>query len=445
MKNKKEDEEYSRSVLISNAQLALFKIPPEKWGMLSISPYTYPLVDGKEPVQAMRTRTDEREFIFYRCKNDDAYKVDVYQRYQLESVRELYKKESKLKRKPSRKAHLEALEKVLQSESAIINELFPEGSMFFSRDLTDDLAMVKEMHVVPDAPTEDDNLDAIAAAPMFEYRRHVLFSVGKCMMDDDYTPRDMYALIPMFSFVARKQGDDGERNKIYDLMNWVRAETVISTAEGWASEAIDNGMCGNLEPERRESAPEDPFGFLEDKSGGLPMDSTPVKVVDDYSWGETDEGEFNFTEDQLNGIDEELKMILSSPSPSVWKTVIPGDDNFKELKGLDYNIGVVQGGTFYTISAMNDIDGNGDKKMLYVFCTFDSNRKISGKVIEEKDFANYTLCKLRMNIFAAMMLTIAETEKKYRYPTVESRESEGRKRRTSAPKSRRSTRRKKKS
>ena len=393
-------EEPNMSVLFQAVSAALFEIAPDGWNPISVSDWTYPMVPEGHAIQAYLHRDDIADVMLYRMPNEEAFKIDLYQRIQFNKVRDAFKKKTKAAQKL-------ALEKALESELKTAETLFPECVVFFSSDLVEPLKSVKGMKPHPDRPDGDINYDVIAAAPIYLYKKHTFLTISKSMMDEDYTPRDMYVLVPMFSFVAHRMGDDGRPNKVYELIREIYAESIIVNADGWAESAIENGMCGSsVKREKDEEEIEDWMEEDEEKKTevkGMAMDTTPVKLGDKCHWGEQDNGDVLFTKEQMEDIDYDFKSILKLTPAKKWGILLPNKKNFSELLGLDYSIGYQSGNATYAISMMKDYDGS----RFYVFSTFVDGKKTGGKLFYEKDFANYTLCKYRMNIVMQMMLTTA--------------------------------------
>lgn len=389
------------SVLFQAVSAALFEIAPDGWNPVSVSDWTYPMVPEGKSIQAYIHRDEVADVMLYRVPEDDSFKIDLYQRIQFNKVRNVFKK--KAKTKTARKL---ALEKALEDDLKTAEKMFPECVVFFSGDMIEDLKSVKGMKPHPDRPEGKINYDVIAAAPIYLYKKHTFLTISKTMMDEDYTPKDMYVLVPLFSFVAHRTGDDGKPNKVYELIREIYAEAIIVNAEGWAESAMDNGMCGaSVKRENEEDEIED---WMEDDGGkpevkGMAMDTTPVKLGDNCHWGEQDNGDVLFTKEQMEDIDFDFKSVLKFTPAKKWGILMPNKKNFSELLGLDYNIAYQSGNSTYAISMMKDYDGS----RFYVFSTFVDGKKTGGKLFYEKDFANYTLCKYRMNIVMQMMLTTA--------------------------------------
>ena len=391
------------SVLFQAVSAALFEIAPDGWNPISVSDWTYPMAPEGKTTQAYVHRDEVADVMLYRVPDEDCFKIDLYQRLQFNNVRNVFKK--KYRTKTAKKL---ALEKAFEEDLNVAEKLFPGCVVFFSRDLMDDLKGIKGMKPHPDRPDEEINYDVIAAAPIYLYKRHTLLTISKTMMDEDYTPKDMYVLVPRFSFVAHRMGDDGKPNKVYELIREIYAEAIIVNAEGWAESAIENGMCGaSMKKENgREEGIEDWMEEEEAKQTevkGIAMDTTPVKIGDSMHWGEQENGDVLFTKEQMEEIDFDFKSVLRLTPAKKWGILIPNKNNFPELLGLDYSIGYQSGNTTYAISMMKDYDGS----RFYVFTTFVNGKKTGGNVFYEKDFANYTLCKYRMNIVMQMMITTA--------------------------------------
>ena len=136
------------------------------------------------------------------------------------------------------------------------------------------------------------------------------------------------------------------------------------------------------------------------------MDTTPVKMGDELHWGEQENGDILFTKDQMNGIEEDLKGVLIMTPPKKWGILMPSDQHYKELKGLDYSIAYQSFGTTYTISMMRDYDN----PPFYVFSVFENEKKLYGKIFSEKDFANYTLCRYRLDVVMDMIISELKTK-----------------------------------
>ena len=391
------------SVLFQAVSAALFEIAPDEWNPISVSDWTYPMVPEGKNIQAYLHRDEVADVMLYRVPEEQAFKIDMYQRIQFNKVRDVFKK--KIKAKAARKL---ALEKALDEELKAAEKLFPGCVVFFSGDMIEDLKCVTGMKPHPDRPEEEINYNIIAAAPVYLYKKHTFLAISRTMMDEDYTPKDMYVLVPLFSFVAHRATEDGKPNKIYELIREIYAESIIVNAEGWAEAAIENGMCGSsVKKEQEEDEIEDWMEEEDEKKTevkGMAMDTTPVKLGDKCHWGEQANGDVLFTKEQMEDIDYDFKAVLKLTPPKKWGILLPDKKHYSELLGLDYNIGYQSGNTTYAISMMKDYDGS----RFYVFTTFIDGKKIGGKLFYETDFANYTLCKYRMNVVMQMMLTTAK-------------------------------------
>ena len=97
--------------------------------------------------------------------------------------------------------------------------------------MIDDIGNVPGVKRRNDAPDEID-FKVIAAAPMYNIGRNVIIAISKTMMDQDYTPYDMYVLVPMFSFAAPKIMNDGTENKMYHIIKRIYAESIILGSAG---------------------------------------------------------------------------------------------------------------------------------------------------------------------------------------------------------------------
>lgn len=380
---------------------SLFQISPDGWNPVSVSSWTYPMVPDGEGIQAYAHRGEVVDVMLYRLPGKEAFKIDLYTRIPFEKVRDVFKR---TKRKKTKAKIAEELKEAVDSGLEAADKLFPGCVVFFSADLLPELNRVKGMKPHPDGPDGEIDTNIIAAAPIFLYKKHTFILVSRTMMDEDYTPRDMYVLIPMFSFVANRTADDGRPNKVYELIREIYAEAIIVNSEGWAEEAIENGMCGSAVRRDEEDDIEDWMNKREPQEDGkMAMDTTPVKIGDNFHWGEQDNGDILFTKEQMEGIDLDVKSILKMTPPGKWGIILPTKDSFSELLGLDYTIGYRSNHTVYTISMMKDYDGS----RFYVFSTFIDGKKREGRLFYEKDFANYTLCKYRMNIVMQMILSEA--------------------------------------
>ena len=432
------DDEPDVSILYDTVREALFTVAPERWNPITISSWTYPMTPDGQSIQCYEHRKPECDIILYRLSDKDAFRIDMYQRIQFNRVREVYMK--KRKRRLTKKARLEELEEAFKTDYEVANSVFPGCNVFMSYDLVDDLGKLKGMKEHPDAP-EDIDQSLIAAAPKFQYRRSVIITVSKSMMDEDYTPYDMFVLVPMFSFVANKMDDDGEMNKVYEVIKEIYSEAIIVNSENWTDDAIENGMCGSAAKSKPEENKAEDWMDSGERDGdgqhdGNTMDTTPVKLGDPCNWGEQDNGDIIFTKEQVEGIDSDLKLVLKMTEANKWGILVPNKNAYKECLGLDYNIAYQSANTTYTISMMKDYDGS----RFYVFQIFVDGKKIDGKIFEEKDFANYTLCKYRMNIVMQMFLLNKRT--RAMIEASQSRKTEAPKRKT-ASKNTKSSRRKK--
>lgn len=404
MSNKKDIDNFTEMVLYEMVNSALFEISPDEWNPVSVSDCTYPMAPEGKVTQAYLHRGDVADVMLYRTDDGKSFKIDIYQRMQFDGVRELFKSR---KKNTSKTKFYEALGKVVDSELKEAAKRFPGCVVFFSADLLEPIKKIKGMKAHPDRPSEEINPAIIAAAPIYLYKKHTFIVISKTMMDVDYTPNDMYVLVPLFSFVANRKDDNGNPNKMYELIREIYAEAIIVNSEGWADSAIENGMCGSIakmEQEKENDEIEDWMGSNgeeSEKPNGLPMDTTPVKLGDDFHWGEQENGDILFTKEQMEGIDFDFKSIIRMTSARQWGIFIPQKNFFPELLGLDYNIAHESGNSVYVISMMRDYDGG----RFYVFSTFVDGKKTGGKIFYEKDFANYTLCKYRMNTVMQMFLS----------------------------------------
>ena len=428
--NAKKDEKQDPSILFETIREALFSIPPDGWNPITVSCWTYPMVPEEySSIQAYQHRKKECDIMLYRIPDKEAFRLDMYARMQFEDVRKVYIQKGK--KKITKKERIKRLASAFKKNLAMCNVIFPNCNVFMSADLIEDIGNVPGVKKHCDAPNEID-FNLIAAAPVYSIGKNVIIAISKTMMDQDYTPYDMYVLVPMFSFVSNKEAD-GKPNKVYQLIKQMYAESIILNSTGWTDDAIDNGMCASTakkKPDEKEEKLENWSVDEDDEKPGFDqnapnaMDTTPVKIGDELHWGEQENGDILFTKDQMSDIEEDLKLVLRITPPNKWGILMPSDQHYKELKGLDYSIACQNCGTTYAISMMRDYDGS----RFYVFSIFDNEKKVNGKVFYEKDFANYTLCKYRMDVVMDMMISDLKT--KAYLASLKDRKPDGRKRKT---------------
>lgn len=408
----------SNSNAISFAIINLLaEVSPDEWKYITVSNWTYPMVPDGDSIQVFYYRGDDIDLMLYRIPGTDSFKIDFYKRIQFEHFRKAMVKP--LKGKAAQKL---ALEKALNEDLKECDMLPSECPVFFSLDLLDVLKSIKGMRSHPNRPSEDIDYNIIAAAPIYKYKKRTFIAISKIMMDKDYTPNDMYVLVPLLSLKAFRQMENGNPNEIHELLRDLYAETIIANAENWEEEASKQGMCGHVDSEHAKDGTwtdlEDVKRELEkwlnddeasDKVENAPMDTTPVKLGDEGNWGVQQNGDILFTSQQISGIDQELKFVLKYTPPIEWSLISPNKTAFHELVGLDYSVGCQSGKTTYAISLMSDPD-DGD---FFVFSTFVDGKKTEGKIFRKSDFANYMLCNCRMFAVLRMLkflVMFGETE-----------------------------------
>lgn len=247
-----------------------------------------------------------------------------------------------------------------------------------------------------------DLRDGLVMANVGHMGEHQVFRVSGMVCDDpDYRTPELYWLCPLFGASFNKTYKDNgveKNNSVYGMFDDLFFELFTIESTEW----VHNSGIDEIAETDGEVA------VATEQEGDVGYDfviGDRIKVLlkDDASLSEEESDEQNtvFTKDQVGAMDPMLHTVIANNNINSW-LIIPKENRPEYLRSVDSMVATAVGDIVVTISAMD----TGDETIFILTEMTQKLEKRRCRVFHEADFANWSLCRVRMKRIAELAMNL---------------------------------------